>query len=28
MATVLAPKTESHNIFTKLKRKEANKICF
>ncbi|EMC93519.1 hypothetical protein BAUCODRAFT_37203 [Baudoinia panamericana UAMH 10762] len=24
----LAPKTESHRIFEKLKRKEANKICF
>lgn len=24
----LAPKTESHKIFEKLKRKEANKICF
>lgn len=24
----LAPKTESHRIFEKLKRKESNKICF
>lgn len=24
----LAPKSESHAIFEKLKRKEANKICF
>ena len=24
----LAPKTESHALFGKLKRKEANKICF
>ena len=26
--SALAPKTVSHSIFEKLKRKEANKICF